>query len=177
MQNDDQSTYEKAYGCIQVKVGDEEDVAETIEKLFPEIEVHTIKQLKHKSRGSIRSHSLNNMLPGYILINADSEFPVRKILSISSVFSILNYENHEWHLRGEDLFYAKWIYENKGLIGISMVYAEGDEVRIMDGPLKAVEGKIIRIDKRNRNAQISLGCKLNDIKVWLAFEWMEKAKS
>lgn len=174
MQNDTQSAQENAYGCIHVKVGDEEDVAKTIEKLFPEIEVYTIKQLKHKSRNSQRSHSTNNMLPGYILINADRAFPVSRILSISSVYSILSYDNHEWYLRGEDLFFAEWIFENRGLIGISVVYAQGDEIRIIDGPLKAVEGKIIRIDKRNRNAQISLGCKLNDIKVWLAFEWIVK---
>ena len=174
MQNVLQPAQEKAYGCIHVRAGEEDEVARKIDTLFPEVETHAIMQIKHKSRNSRRSYSYSNMLPGYILFNADGEFPVSKILSISSVVRILNYDDHQWSLRGEDLFYAKWIFENNGLIGISVVYTEGDEIRIIDGPLKAVEGKIVRIDKRNRNALITLGCERNNIKVWLAFEWLKK---
>ena len=88
-------------------------------------------------------------------------------------YHILTYDDNTWQLRGDDLLVAKWIIENNGMIGVSKLYCEGDNIRIVDGPLKKIEGRICRIDKRNRNALVSFGIFEQTFKVWLAFEYLE----
>ena len=165
----------KAYGCINVKVGDEVKVASVIHNIFPDVEVHAIMMMKHKRCKGVRSYSCDVMVPGYVFFNANADAPVSKFLTITSVNRILKYDNSDWHLRGDDLFVSKWIFDNNGVIGISVAFMEGDVVRIVDGPLKQVEGKIVRINKRSRSAMVLLGFRQQAFKVWLPFEWMEKA--
>jgi hypothetical protein len=47
-------------------------------------------------------------------------------------------------------------------------------IHIASGPLKDLEGSIVRIDKRNRNAQIALKLQSRIVKAWLGFELLEK---
>ncbi len=163
---------EKAYGCINVKVGDEQKVARMIQTVYPGVETCVVTQVKHKSKEGVRTYASDIMLPGYILFCTRQDMQVSQFLDITSVQRIVSYDDHQWYLRGEDLFYAKWVFENKGKIGVSMVFMENDEINITDGPLKDIKGSIIRIDKRNRNALVSLGFGRQTYKVWLAFEWM-----
>jgi hypothetical protein len=163
---------EKAYGCISVKVGDESKVAKVIRSLFPAVETCVVKQAKHRSRQGIKSYAYDIMLPGYILFCTEEDISVSQFMRITSVQNIVFYDDYKWSLRGDDLFYAKWAFNNKGTIGVSVVFMENDEIVITDGPLKDLKGRIIRIDKRNRNALVSLGFRKQNFKVWLAFEWM-----
>jgi transcription antitermination factor NusG len=51
---------------------------------------------------------------------------------------------------------------------------EGERVRIASGPLKDLEGYIVRIDKRNRSGQVMLMFNNRTVKVWLGYEMIEK---
>lgn len=175
MQFEPNTILNKAYGCINVKVGDEHKVANMIHSIFPEVETCVVKQVKHRSRQGIKTYIYDIMLPGYILFYTKEDAPVSQFMRITSVQHIVIYDDSKWHLRGDDLFYAKWVFDNKGTIGISDVFIENDEIVINEGPLKDMKGRIIRIDKRNRNALVSLGFRQQSFNVWLAFEWMKGA--
>jgi transcriptional antiterminator NusG len=58
-------------------------------------------------------------------------------------------------LFGEDRDYAVWIYKNQGCIAPSKVLCQGDQVTIVDGPLKECHGIIKRLDKHKRRAWVS----------------------
>ncbi len=163
----------KAYGCISVRVGDESKVARVIQSHFPSVETCVVKQVKHRSRQGVKSYACDIMLPGYILFCTEKDMSVSQFMRITSVQNIVIYDDYEWHLRGDDLFYAKWAFNNKGNIGVSVVRMHDDEIEVTDGPLKDLKGNIIRIDKRNRNALVSLGFSKKKFKVWLALEWMK----
>jgi len=166
---------EKAYGYLHVRAGSEKQVADIINTAFPEIESYAISQTKHKSCRGVRSYSTNIMVPGYILFRTYQGMQVSQLRALAPVFSILTYDDNQWPLRGDDLFCAKWLFNHDGAIGISVVFIEGDEIKVIDGPLKDVQGKIIRIDKRNRNALVALGLHQKTCKnVWLAFEYLDK---
>ena len=47
---------------------------------------------------------------------------------------------------------------------------EGDQIRIISSPLKDMEGKIKRVDKRGMSGQVILSFYGKDIPVWLGFE-------
>lgn len=169
------SNEEMAYGYLHVRTGSEKQVADIINTVFPEVESLAISQTKHKSCKGVRSYSSSIMVPGYILFRTDKKTQVSHLRTLSAVFRILTYDDKKWYLRDQDLFCAKWLFDNKGSIGVSVVFIEGDEIQVIDGPLKEVKGRIIRIDKRNRNALVALGLHQETSKnVWLAFEYLDK---
>jgi transcriptional antiterminator NusG len=174
MQTESETIHQKAYGCISVNVGDEVTTAMMIRNSLPDIEALAIMKVKHNRCKGFRSNSCAVMIPGYILFSANSDVSISQILTIHSVNRILKYDNSDWHMRGDDLLFSKWIFDNNGTIGVSVAFIENDEIKILDGPLKQVEGKIIRVSKRSRCAQVALGLKQQVFKVWLPFEWMEQ---
>lgn len=165
---------ELAYGYLHVRTGSEKQVADVINMAFPEIESRAITQIKHKSCKGVRSYSSSIMVPGYILFRTHKQTQVLELRKLTTVFSILTYDDKLWHLRDEDLFCAKWLFEHDGNIGVSVIFLEGDLIKVVDGPLKDIEGRIIRVDKRNRNALVALGLHQQTCKVWLAFEYLDK---
>lgn len=165
---------EQSYGCLYVRVGKEQKTAEMIRRLFPAIKAIAVGQLKHQSRNGVKTVVNAILLPGYVLFQADDDFEVRRFYSLESVVRLLKYEDHSWMLRGDDLLFARWIFRMNGIVGLSKAYREGTMVRIIQGPLKDFGGRILRVDSRNRNAQVSLGFDRQVFTVWLAFEWMEE---
>ena len=177
MPNGPETDIETAYGYLRVLGGTEERVATLVNKMFPEIHAMAITQIKHRSCRGVRSYSSNIMVPNYILFSAHKDAKVSKMLAISSVSQVLTYAGNIWQLRDEDLFCAQWLFDHNGTIGVSVLLMEGDVVQIIDGPLKDMEGKILRIDKRNRNALVALNLHHQTCKMWLAFEWMDKVEA
>lgn len=163
------------YGCLYVRAGREQKTVEMIQRFFPHIKPLAVGQLKHQSKNGVKSIVNTILLPGYVLFQADEDFEVRYLYSLDYVIRILKYEDRSWALRGDDLRFAEWIYRLNGLIGVSKAYHEGTKVRILEGPLKNLEGQIIRVDSRNRNAQISFGFDRQVFTAWLAFEWIDEA--
>lgn len=49
-------------------------------------------------------------------------------------------------------------------------YKEKDRIRIVSGPLKDMEGKIKRVDKRGCSGQVILSFHDKVVPVWLGFE-------
>ena len=165
--------YEKAYGYVQVRIGAEEKVARLINSLFSDIQAYAIKQIKHRSRMGVRSYASSLMVPGYVIFRTQRNYQITKLQTISSIMRILTYSDNSWQLRGEDFCCAKWVYDHHGVVGVSIAYIENDIIRISDGPLKEVEERIVRIDKRNQNALVTLGLHQEKCKIWLAFNWMD----
>lgn len=62
------------------------------------------------------------------------------------------------------------------MLGLSQAYKEGDRIRIVSGPLKDMEGKIRRVDKRGMSGQVILSFCRRDIPVWLGFEMIANSK-
>lgn len=113
------------------------------------------------------------VLPGYIFVYSDTPAPVGKIAQTENVYRVLHYGDGSYSLCGEDLAFAKWVYEQDGQIGLSRAVMVGDEMVIIDGPMKNYEGMIKRIDKHNRYAQIEIDLDGIVRTVNLSFQWME----
>ena len=165
-----QHAYEESFGCLYVRAGKERKTVELLQRLHPQIHAFPIAQKKHQSKNGVKSITEAILLPGYVLFEADAEFEVQQFYRLENVVRLLKYEDRSWTLRGDDLAFARWIGRMHGMIGVSRAYREGTMVRITEGPLKDVAGKIIRVDSRNRNAQVSFGFDQQVFTAWLAFE-------
>lgn len=93
-----------------------------------------------------------------------AEFPMQNVIRVLSV------DGGVWQLRGEDERFVQWLFRYNGLLGFSQAYKEGDRIKIMSGPLKDMEGKIRRVDRRGMSGQVVLSFCGKEIPVWLGFE-------
>lgn len=164
---------ETAYGCLYVAVGLESQTAELLETIFPQIRVFAVKRIKHKQVNGVRSYETDILLPGYLIFTCPTDFVPNQMYRLRHVRRLLRYKNEEWQLQGEDREFAEWVVSFNGEIGLSKAVQEGANIRIVSGPLKDCEGKILKIDKHRRNCQVSLGFDRQLLKTWLAFDWLE----
>lgn len=168
---------EKAYGCLYVSVGMERQTAVLLETTFPQLKVYAVQRVKHKQTNGVRSYETDVLLPGYPIFISPPDFSPNQLYTLRNVRRLLRYENDQWQLQGEDLVFAQWVDRLNGEIGLSHAVQEGTAVRIVSGPLKEYEGKILKIDKHRRNCLVTLGFDRQLLKTWLAFDWLEPLDS
>ena len=167
---DNEQPQEMAYGCLFCITGKEQSVAEQIQTSCPGVRATTMRQLKYRTCKKVKTREEVILLPSYVFFEAPSsmepsaEFPPRNIIRVLSM------DHGIWQLRGEDERFAKWLFQYDGLLGFSQAYREGDRIRIVSGPLKDMEGKIKRVDKRGMSGQVILSFHGKEIAVWLGFE-------
>lgn len=93
-------------------------------------------------------------MPGYVFFDADTEPMWNRILKDSAVLKLLSYGDGEYALRGTDLEFIDWIKKNNGIIEMSSAVKVGSMIEFVAGPLKDMNGKIIKI---NRSRQAGTG--------------------
>jgi transcriptional antiterminator NusG len=164
----------KVYGCAFCVTGKEETVAQSIEESCADIRATPVRQIKRKTTCGRTSLIAQVAFPGYVFLEVEPCGEAIFQLPRENLKALLMTPNSGWKLSGEDERYARWIFANGGLIALSKACMEGERVRIVSGPLKDLEGHIIRIDKRNRSGQIMLTFNNRVIKTWLGFEMIEK---
>jgi transcription antitermination factor NusG len=116
------------------------------------------------------------VFPGYVFLEVEPASEAIFQLPRENLRALLTTPNSGWKLSGDDERYARWIFSLDGLISLSKANMEGERVRIVSGPLKDLEGHILRIDRRNRNGQIMLTFGNRTITAWLGYEMIEKER-
>ena len=148
------------YFCLNVTTSREEEAKTRITKLletsteeeflvwFPK------KEVREKRQGRYESYE-RPLFPSYLFIywNGDNEmfFPLHEIRRLPTVIRILGYDDGTHNLKGKDLSFAKWIHMHDGFIEQSkVVYREGQKLRIVEGPLKGMDGNVVKVDKHHK---------------------------
>ena len=157
--------------CVACATGAERSVSENIEKNLSVAALYPawVRELKGKGGFMQRDEAV---LPGYVFVYADDLSCIGAISRMEKVLHILRYGDGSYGLYGDDLAFARWVYAQNGRIGLSRAMMAGDEMVIIDGPMKDYEGRIKRIDKHNRYAQIEITLGGVTRNVWLGFQWM-----
>lgn len=159
------------YGCVFCRTGREKAVARALEQRYPGLEATALSQVKHRSEKGIKSTEEKILFPGYVFFRvADSESTPSGVAHVSDVLRVLVGMTGEWALRGEDERFAAWIFENGGVIGMSIAHKEGARVIVRSGPLKDFEGQVVKIDRRSRNGLVELRFDDRVWKIWLGFD-------
>lgn len=163
-----------AYGCIFCLTGKEIAVAADIQRRCAQIRAIAVRQNKRFTHGGVTTLREVVLLYGYVLLEAPENAVLHEALKQVDSITILTDTDGDWRLYGKDEDYARWAFSYHGLIGLSRAYRVGEQIQIVDGPLKDLEGKISRIDRRNRSGQVTLQFWGKEIKVWLGFEIIEE---
>ena len=167
---DDDSDSGVSYGCVFCLTGKEKQVAEIIQLACPEAKAITMRKTRYRTCHKVKTLEEVIVMPSYVFFKAPSQAEPLAQFPRQDVIRILTTDKGEWRLTGADEQFVKWLFHYDGLLGLSQAFKEGDRIRIVSGPLKDMEGKITRVDKRGCSGQVVLTFNGKDVPVWLSFE-------
>lgn len=166
-----------AWGCVFCETGAEARVSNQLAGMEGIRIAFAVKQMQHRSQRGVRSEVERVMLPGYVFFLAERDMQRYRLLRGNDrILRVLSYRE-AWALRGEDLAFARWMYAHGGVLEISRARKVGDRVTIIDGPLKELEGVILKVDRHNRNGLVSIQFGGKSTNVWLAFEYIAEERA
>ncbi len=123
-----------------------------------------------------RRREFRSLLPGYVFV-LSKETPVwRDMVRFQYITRLLRYSDGSSCLRGKDLEFVRWLQRHNGVIETSKAIQEGTKIKIVSGPLKEYEGKIIKVNKRQKSAAIRIESEKLACTIWLSFDFIEEVK-
>ncbi len=171
------------YYTAQVKTLKEEDYIRKLEeRLLSRIERQRFifpKKLMPIRRKGKEIKAMLPLFPGYIFIEADTlDTELFNIMRHTPDFYRFLPDNKDFHhLDGKDLSLIKHFLNFGEIIEESKVhYDENDKIVVDEGPLKGLEGLIIKVDRRKKRARIRVDIAQNSVTLDLAFEVISKEK-
>lgn len=156
--------------CISCMVGKENNIVHKINSLSDVMAIFPLR-MKFIWEDKQWKKVTVPLFSGYVFVyfkNIPENF--RAITSIEYVYKILQYDDNEYMLVGNDLEFAKFIFSQKGIIRPLEAVQEGDFIRIIDSLLENYCGYVVSVNKRKRIAKISLQLLGNTKMVWLSYD-------
>ena len=116
------------------------------------------------------------LMPGYVFIYGDTDKPMHALRATEGVIRVLTYggQDNDGYLKNEDLDFALRIRRQEGLLGKMEAVQEGDFVRITDGALREMQGKVIAMNRHRHTVQIEMAFLGDTRRIWLGYEVTEK---
>ncbi|MFP4329367.1 MAG: antiterminator LoaP [Spirochaetaceae bacterium] len=169
------------YYVLQVYTGDEERYMQLVrEEISPQGRlIWPRRQLVIRKRG-VRRKVLAPLFPGYIFIETEAITPelVRNLRSATGFLRILDSVAHPKPLAGDDLELVRHFLGFGEVVKESKVtFSEESRIEVIEGPLKGLEGRIVKVDKRKGRAKVRLDLYKDSFLVDLGFEILNDAKS
>jgi transcriptional antiterminator NusG len=166
-----------SYYCLYCESGQERKVNASLEKLAFRIIPALAEQIV--VRGGVSKKVTRHLLPGYVFF--ESEEPVRtaqwkELCESAHVYRPLGYSNGSKELMGSDIFFIQLLLRRQGKLEVSKAVEEGSRVKIIEGPLKELEGNIIKLNKNRRCAEVEIESFGIVHKVWLSYEVVEETE-
>jgi transcriptional antiterminator NusG len=139
---------------------------------FPQRELPIRRRGKHISQ-------LKPIFPGYIFLEtaqADPEL-YRAVRPLPDFIHFLRDNSHITALADRDLALIRHFLSFGTVAGKSQVFFdENDRIVVTAGPLKGLEGSILKVDKRKKRAKIRLDFSSDNFVMDLAFEAVSPVK-
>ena len=164
-------------GCVFCKTGFEESTARLLRATPLMHRVFVPRKVEHRSQNGVKSTVRKVLFPGYVFFEAEPEWRPPLLLYHADYVLRLLHREGDWHLYGDDEAFARWLLRHDGLLDMSQAYREGTRVVIKSGPLKELEGVITKVDRHNRNGQITVDLFGRKTSVWLAFEIIDPVEN
>jgi transcriptional antiterminator NusG len=98
------------------------------------------------------------LLPGYIFLYLEDEipFPLFIINQERDAYKILRNPDGSMELKNGDAQYAAWVHNHGGtFLPSTVVYKEGQLIKVLDGPLRDMEGRIAKLDRHHKRIVVA----------------------
>jgi transcriptional antiterminator NusG len=166
------------YYVFRVFTGKEKKYLEYASRLLKDFSGKLIwprRSLEIKKKG-IAAEKISSLYPGYLIWETtDKSYKhASQLRKIPLFLKFLRNNNDILPLisREREVFRQLILYGE--IIGKSNVYFDDENrIKVLSGPLKLLEGDIVKVDKRKKRAKVKLSLHGKSILVDLAFEVME----
>ncbi|MGI6486210.1 MAG: antiterminator LoaP [Tepidanaerobacteraceae bacterium] len=149
----------KKWFVIYTLTGNEDRVKKLISTIYPREEVKPLvpsRRLKEIKQG-VETVKTRTMFPGYVFIETNlSNELYRSMMRIPSIVKLLKVDSEPVPVPDEEMHPILKLTADSEIIGFSKGIRIGTKVKIIDGPLKSFEGRIISIDARKGRAKVCL---------------------
>jgi transcriptional antiterminator NusG len=169
------------YYTAQVKTRAEKKYIRLFKSLHPQVpvEIYFPKRALDIRRKGVISHTTKSIFPGYVFIELEDTERISDYLwyfrKTDGFFRFLESNQNILALGGGDLTLILHFIKKVGPVaGKSRVYFdENSRIVVIEGPLKGLEGNIIKVDKRKGRAKLKLDLYNESFTIDLAFEYIE----
>jgi len=113
------------------------------------------KRMLEQNCGKWRS-VVRVIFPGYvfIVISVMGTETYYKIRSVTGVIKLLGDELGPIAILDAEVGAILRLTQNGDLLGLSEIFVEGGKINVVSGPLKGLEGKIVKLDARRYRAKV-----------------------
>lgn len=142
--------------CVFCKTGKERATAKELGVRLFDAQVLAPAKIVQERRRGVWESCERVLMPSYVFIYSEDVIDWHIVNGSMNAISLLRYSDGSSELSGNDLDFAMWFYRQGGLINVSEVLVEGDEVKVLSGPLMDSVGTITRFDRHKRKVWISI---------------------
>ena len=142
--------------AVFVKTGEENKVKQRLDYRFkgnPSVLVPK-KIIKERKHGKWYRR-IRNLFPGYIFIHGVLDANNYKNLwQVPGLYKLLCTDREPVRIPRNEIEVFSHLFDKDDMIRESDIFMQGDKVVIVSGPLTALEGKILKVDKRKGRARV-----------------------
>ena len=170
------------YYIIQVATGREQAFIDNLNKLEPDLArahnfIYLTRELNIRRKGSWHKE-LQPVFPSYIIMQTTQSIDagiIQVLKAMPDFYHFLKSNTQITPLAGTDLAIIQHFLGLGPRIGPSLVrFDEEDRIVVIEGPLKGIEGSIIKVDRRKQRAKIRVDFAGSAHTMDLSFEDIEK---
>ena len=152
------------YYIIQVATGREQNFIDSLQNLAPELAqahnfIYLTRELYIRRQGKTL-RELQPVFPSYIIMQTTGAVETKTLQALKSLpdfYHFLKSNTEITPLAGNDLAVIEHFLGLGPRIGPSLVrFDENERIVVIEGPLKGIEGSIIKVDRRKQRARIQV---------------------
>ena len=152
------------YYIIQVTTGREQTFIDSLQNQAPELAqahnfIYLTRELYIRRQGKTL-RELQPVFPSYIIMQTTGVVETRTLQTLKSLpdfYHFLKSNTDITPLAGNDLAVIEHFLGLGPRIGPSLVrFDENERIVVIEGPLKGIEGSIIKVDRRKQRARIQV---------------------
>jgi transcriptional antiterminator NusG len=149
------------YYAIQVRSSGEDDFTLRLLKTHPEFVVRVLKKRLMVRKGGKVAPSVSILFPGYVFLESAEDAidadAIHAMRTTKGFYRILPETKDAKPLDPKDSEIVRRFSSFGKELGISLVrFDENDRIVVAEGPLKGLEGQIVKIDRRKKRAKIRM---------------------
>ena len=170
------------YYILQVATGHEATFIEKVQKLDPALAqkhnlIHLTRELTIRRQGEWLKEK-QPTFPGYVIMQTTNTVDAKTVQDFKSIpyfYHFLKTNTEIIPMTGKDLDIIKHFLGLGPNLGTSLVrFDENDRIVVIEGPLKGIEGSIIKVDKRKQRAKIRVDFQGSAHTIDLSFQDISK---
>jgi transcriptional antiterminator NusG len=169
----------KNWFALFVKAGQEDKVKMRLEYRFHEDpKVFVPKRIIMERKKGIWYKHTHTLFPGYIFLCGEIlDEVLEKLRNVPGIYKLLCTDRTPVRIPNAEIEVFTHLMMDDDCIDISEGYWEGDEIKIIKGPLLALMGSIVSIDKRKGRARVKLSFLGEERVVDLGLDMIDKEKN